>query len=81
MIVSLWEHASDGSNSTESWNANTQVFMNYRWQVFSNVSTIIVFRNILVFSLALSDLLLTASVPLTIADALTQVIFTDNYEW
>ena len=81
MIVSLWEHASDGSNSAESWNANTQVFMKYRWQVFSNVSTIIIFRNILVFSLALSDLLLTASVPLTIADALTQVMYTDNYEW
>ena len=31
-------------------------------------------RNIFVFTLALSDLLLAASIPLTLGDALTQVL-------
>ena len=31
-------------------------------------------RNIFVFTLALSDLLLAASIPLTLGDALTQVV-------
>ena len=49
----------------------------WHWFVLKNFPA----RNIFVFTLALSDLLLAASIPLTLGDALTQVILNIWFTW